>query len=410
MGPKPTLATLLLLAAACSSPAGPGPTSPRITPPPAHPGALVLEAIPDALVLAPLLTPRGELQQLQFYLNLRNDGAAPLDIQRLEITALRRGQAMERQVVERPQLARELRAAPWIVMRDRQTLAAAHRWRDALTRPLNKTVIKAGKSASLARRFALFLDSERLPDQLRLKVTAATDSAELLLPVEAYPQRTALGLPVKGRWWVLAGHRFDETHGQAFVLSQSFAYDLGKLGPDLSTFALGADAQLLASYRAHGQPILAAAGGVVAMVNDGVVENRPAGRRPSWRELLARPHDLAGNFVVIDHGQGEFSAYMHLQPGLKVKVGQRLAAGEELGRCGNSGNSSEPHLHFQLQDAADPLRARGLPARFGDLTLQWARLLLFVPGSQGIPLPINAPVEPGKAEGAVEIQRWLERR
>ena len=394
---------------ACSSPAGPAFTGPGL-PPPVAADVLDLQAIPDAMILAPQLTQRGLIYQLQFHLNLRNVGPGQLLLQRLEITAMRQGKVLELKVLGPSQLARELRSVPWIVMHNRQTLAAAHRWRDALTRPTGTCKLAAGSSASLARRFALFLDADNLPDALRLEVIAETTRARLTVPVRTFQQRTSLRLPVSGRWWVLAGHRFDETHGQAFVLSQGFAYDLGRLGPDLSTYDLTADVKQLASYRAHGQPILAAADGVVAMVNDGVAENSPVGRRPSWRELLARPHDLAGNFVVLDHGQGEYSAYMHLQPGLKVKVGQRLSVGDELGRCGNSGNSSEPHLHFQLQDGPDPLRARGLPARLGDLTFQWARLRLHVPPGQALPLPISAPVEPGAAQGAVEVKLWLERR
>ena len=367
--------------------------------------------MPRALFLAPLITPRGELHQVQYHLNLRNTGQQPVALKRLEITALRGGLALEQQVLERAQLARELRDAPWLVMKDRLTLAAAHRWKDTLTRPLGRTTIKAGASVSLARRHALFLDEERLPDELRVRLILEDGAvAGLKLPVQTYQQRAALRLPVAGRWWVLAGHRFDETHGQAFVLSQGFAYDLGRLGPDLSTYHGDADPRLPTSYLAHGQPILAAADGVVAMINDGVPDNQPVGQRPTWRALLARPHDLAGNFVVIDHGQGEYSAYMHLQSGLQVKVGQRVAAGQQLGLCGNSGNSSEPHLHFQLQDGPDPLRARGLPVRFGDFTLRFARLRLHVSADSGIPLPINTPVEPGTAEGAVAFQRWLEKQ
>lgn len=367
--------------------------------------------IPGALTLAPLLTPRGELHQVQYHLNLRNTGKRPLKLRRLEVTILRGGQALEREVLERAQLARELRGAPWLVMKDRQTLAAAHRWKDTLTRPLASVEIKARATVSLARRHFIFFDAERLPDELRVRAVVEDGArADLKIPVRTYQQRTTLRLPVEGRWWVMAGHRFDETHGQAFVLSQGFAYDLGRLGPDLSTVSEGADGRLPDSYRAHGQPILAAAAGVVAMVNDGVPENRPVGQRPTWRALLARPHDLAGNFVVIDHGQGEFSAYMHLQAGLLVKAGQRVEAGQRLGLCGNSGNSTEPHLHFQLQDGPDPLRARGLPVRLGDFTVQFARLRLHVPPGTGIPLPLNAPVEPGKGEGALAFERWLKKR
>jgi murein DD-endopeptidase MepM/ murein hydrolase activator NlpD len=116
---------------------------------------------------------------------------------------------------------------------------------------------------------------------------------------------------------------------------------------------------------------------------------------------LRRPLDLAGNHVILKHGPREYSAYMHLMPGLKVRPGQRVEQGQVVGLCGNSGNSLETHLHFQLQDGPDPIRARGLPVRFGDFTVHWAHVSLYVPPDRPMPLPVRLTVEPGRAEGAV---------
>ena len=72
-----------------------------------------------------------------------------------------------------------------------------------------------------------------------------------------------------------------------------------------------------------------------------------------------------GNHIVIDHGNGEFSFLAHLRRGsLAIEVGQRVEAGARLGLCGNSGNSSEPHLHYHLQDTGVLHEGRGLPAQF----------------------------------------------
>lgn len=79
------------------------------------------------------------------------------------------------------------------------------------------------------------------------------------------------------------------------------------------------------------------------------------------RELAGTGHIL-GNHVVLDLGNGTFAAYAHLRRGsLTVREGDRVRAGQPVARCGNSGNSSEPHLHFQLMDAPDPDAARGVP-------------------------------------------------
>ena len=71
---------------------------------------------------------------------------------------------------------------------------------------------------------------------------------------------------------------------------------------------------------------------------------------------------VAGNHVNLDLGGGVFAMYAHLQPGsIRVKVGDRVSRGQVLGLVGNSGNSTEPHLHFQLMDRNSPLGSEGLP-------------------------------------------------
>ncbi len=84
----------------------------------------------------------------------------------------------------------------------------------------------------------------------------------------------------------------------------------------------------------------------------------------SVRELFG-VHRIFGNHVVLDLGNGTYAAYAHLRRGsLTVREGDRVRAGQLIARCGNSGNSSEPHLHFQLMDGPDPDTARGLPFRW----------------------------------------------
>ena len=76
-------------------------------------------------------------------------------------------------------------------------------------------------------------------------------------------------------------------------------------------------------------------------------------------------YDIAGNYLLIDDGQKEWVLLAHLQPhSSPVEVGQHVAVGQEVGLCGNSGRSSEPHLHFHMQNSADTDRATGLPITF----------------------------------------------
>ena len=69
---------------------------------------------------------------------------------------------------------------------------------------------------------------------------------------------------------------------------------------------------------------------------------------------------IGGNHVVLDLGGGRFAFYAHLQPGsLKVKVGDRVTRGQIIGLVGNSGNSTEPHLHFHISNGVSPLGSEG---------------------------------------------------
>jgi len=199
----------------------------------------------------------------------------------------------------------------------------------------------------------------------------------------------------------MEGHRFDEDHADAMLPSQGFAYDLGVLGPGLTTFE--GDPRRNASYLAHGREVLAAADGEVVAAQGGSQENEPVGARPSWDQVLQRPEELAGNYIVLKHAEAEYTVYLHLRPELSVKRGDRVRAGQPIGSCGNSGNSLESHLHFQLQDGPDPLRAHGLPARFSNFTVELGHLRLHVPPGCSMPLPTYLVIEPGRSPRSAEL-------
>jgi murein DD-endopeptidase MepM/ murein hydrolase activator NlpD len=159
-----------------------------------------------------------------------------------------------------------------------------------------------------------------------------------------YQTKTQLHLPFQGAWKIVwGGHTLAENH-HAWTHDQRFAYDISK----------GGDGKRNQDYACFGQPLLAPAAGKIAEAVDGIADNVPG----------VMPTDApCGNHVVIDHGNGEFSHLCHFQKGsLAVKLGASVAAGALLGRCGNSGHSSEPHLHYHLQNAA----GEGLPAQFLD--------------------------------------------
>jgi len=123
-----------------------------------------------------------------------------------------------------------------------------------------------------------------------------------------------------------------------------------------------------------GRPILSPADGVVAGVHDGEPD------QPARRSMLAlAPYALgqaararrgaaaiAGNHVIITLGRaGPYVALVHLRLGsIVVATGQSVVAGQSLGSCGNSGNSTQPHVHVQVMDRLDVATARGVPMAF----------------------------------------------
>ena len=195
--------------------------------------------------------------------------------------------------------------------------------------------------------------------------------------------KTQLRFPLKGRWFAAVGPTMHTGH--RWVLPEEFAYDIARLGQDDLTHR--GSGSRFEDYYAYAAPVLAAADGVVTVAMDDQPENPTALRRPreSLENYAARVQQIqaallakgvsgiAGNYVMIDHGNSEYSLYAHLKPGsVGVKVGDRVAAGTPLGKLGSSGNSTEPHLHFQVCDAADALTCAGIPVDFQNVTLPFA--------------------------------------
>jgi murein DD-endopeptidase MepM/ murein hydrolase activator NlpD len=149
---------------------------------------------------------------------------------------------------------------------------------------------------------------------------------------------------------VLGDWRVHRTHYGARN-DQAYALDL-VLDDDLPR---GRERQN-SDYPSYNQPIVADAPGIVVIAVDGVPDNPPG---------VVNKYDQHGNYVVIDHQNGEFSLMAHLIPGsVRVRAGQAIGAGVEIGRCGNSGNTTMPHLHWQVMTNANANLARGVAPRF----------------------------------------------
>ena len=229
-------------------------------------------------------------------------------------------------------------------------------------------------------------------------------------PVER--SAVAIRAPLRGEWLAangpsnVSGHR-RTTLGLNGVIAigQRFAIDFLQIDSAGRSWRAGTDSTVNANYYAWGKDVISVGDGTVIFTKDSIPENSP-------RSAVARavPIDLVtvgGNLVVIDMGQHHVAAYAHLQPGsLRVKVGDRVKKGQVIGLLGNSGNSTEPHLHFQLIDGLTPgasiLGDEGIPYALESMDLV-GRCDLSVSGVRCTRFP------PVPLRGAVPLQNQLVR-
>jgi len=206
---------------------------------------------------------------------------------------------------------------------------------------------------------------------------AAGNPAETrtILKVENHQSPNEYGFPLAGTWYVGAGPNLESPH--RWAANEEFAFDLVALGGDGQTHK--GDGSHLADYYAYGRDVLAVADGVVVEVGADATEANGRLRQPGesvedfekrtlmeQAKLITQSYKAPlGNYVVIRHAGGEFSHYGHLKQGsVKVKAGDAVKRGQVIGQLGQTGNSTEPHLHFQLTDGPDSLYSRGLPIAF----------------------------------------------
>ncbi|WP_262852116.1 M23 family metallopeptidase [Mumia quercus] len=194
-----------------------------------------------------------------------------------------------------------------------------------------------------------------------------------------------LDLPFTGRWLVQnSPARRVPSHGTT-LMGTAYAIDFvgvddhGRTAPvrDWRTFLA---TEPPGRFFAYGRPVHAPCDGTVVAVHDGEPDHEarrsqlalvPYALGQASRVRLG-PAAIAGNHVTLAY-EGFFVTLVHLRRGsLRVAVGDRIRTGEQLGECGNSGNSTQPHVHVQVTDGADVATAQGVPLAFRDYR-EWPR-------------------------------------
>ena len=250
--------------------------------------------------------------------------------------------------------------------------------------------------------FARFPADTWLGD-LRYEATfrAGGDGPEQRVRIDVKPRAfqpgTTLSLPLRGEVFVHDGHdltahhrRLDITGGMTthFGITGNFmryAHDF--VVTDAHGKLFRGDGARPEDWFGYGTPVLATGDGTVLDASDGMRDNVKGGPPPFTQEqIMANLKLFLGNHVVLDHGNGEYSLFAHMKQGsVRVKPGQRVAAGAQLGEMGMSGDAFLVHLHYQLQSG--PGFEEGLPAYFSGIRVRTG---------DGWSAPFDGPVDSGE--------------
>jgi hypothetical protein len=226
-----------------------------------------------------------------------------------------------------------------------------------------------------------YADSNDVPCTIALRVHALQpdnkhlpESTMLSPPLKISSQAAiVLAPPFKGDGWVDANgccveigpHRF-VTNAMNGTLdpSEQFAIDWIKI--DAQGKAFRGDGKKNEQWLCYGVELLAVAPGtVVEVMRD--LPDVPPGVAPTNLTIA----EIAGNHVTLDLGDGRYAMYDHMVPhSITVHVGDHVKTGDKLGLLGNSGNTTGPHLHFQISDRPSTLDTTSLPFVFEHMVLQ----------------------------------------
>jgi len=203
-------------------------------------------------------------------------------------------------------------------------------------------------------------------------VIGSTVSASPVLRTDPRPP-TVISAPLSGAGWVnVNGCCNDPTspHRETLLASDGdwvtpelFAIDWIR---EVDGRFYSGDGTRNTDWVGFGEPIHAVADGTVVLTRDGLPDIPPMTKNPGLRT----PEDYAGNNVIVAIGHGRYAVFDHLVRGsVRVRRGQRVRAGQVVGKLGNSGNTDGPHLHFGIEARPDSL-AQGLPFEIDDFVLE----------------------------------------
>ena len=223
-------------------------------------------------------------------------------------------------------------------------------------------------------------------DEIICQVKLSSETNEIVIesPISLTPYKCKGDyiFPIRGSATIL-GTPWNQVDGHRGATSQEFAFDIADFRRDeAGEFVLSspANSSKVDDYFIFEREVLAVGDGTIVAAgnqwpNEWVknpleysVERIVELTQNLLKEGVDFNHAILGNYVIIDHNNGEFSLYGHMSEGtLTVEVGDDVKQGQVIGRVGNTSNSEGPHLHFHLMDSKDFQTGNGLPVMFKNL-------------------------------------------
>lgn len=164
-------------------------------------------------------------------------------------------------------------------------------------------------------------------------------------------------LPFQGIWYVYNGGVQKEDSHSWNIYNQRYAYDFVIMDKEGKSYRTSSEN--IKDYYCFGKEVYCPEDGIVVSKKDGLEDYDKPGNINYWTK------DFRGNFLIIEHSKNYYSFLAHFKKdSILVSEGDKVKQGQVIGLCGNSGHSTEPHIHFHVQDHPNFYYGVGLPIPF----------------------------------------------
>jgi murein DD-endopeptidase MepM/ murein hydrolase activator NlpD len=317
----------------------------------------------------PLIERRDHLQTLNFDLIVSNRGKSPLRLTEIELSVF---DSSDRLVVRKTANSDGL--SPGIEIVAKPLLAPGE------TMDVFNPFYFFDEGVSLHRLDFVFRylrednEQQRERNRHRLPMDYDIETRATVTP-QNYLPKTNLILPLSGRIYIWEGHDFYAHHRRVPL----HAPNVQKLGIHANANRYASDMVIVdergnmyhddpyikKNWYTYGATIYAPGAGTVAGSANNLPDNEFQGKHINTPNLSAGADPDLGNYVLIDHGNAEFSIFPHMMSGsVRVKTGQAVRQGEIIGQVGFSGDVIFPHVHYSLLTGPNIYHSDGLPAYF----------------------------------------------